>query len=89
MTTGYPAYVKPYIKRQKNDAADAEAICEAVSRANMRFVATVRPGCPQRPSAPSGELWLHEIKHDGFPGHRPQPNRLVATSPISSRPPHI
>src|SRR5262245_6634138 len=35
-----PAYVKPYVKRQKNDATDAEAICEAVSRANMRFVAT-------------------------------------------------
>ena len=35
-----PAYVKPYIKRQKNDAADAEAICEAVTRANMRFVET-------------------------------------------------
>lgn len=35
-----PSYVKPYVKRQKNDAADAEAICEAVSRANMRFVET-------------------------------------------------
>jgi transposase len=35
-----PAYVKPYVKRQKNDATDAEAICEAVTRANMRFVAT-------------------------------------------------
>ena len=35
-----PVYVKPYVKRQKNDAADAEAICEAVTRANMRFVAT-------------------------------------------------
>ena len=34
-----PAYVKPYVKRQKNDAADAEAICEAVTRPNMRFVA--------------------------------------------------
>lgn len=33
-----PAYVKPYIKRGKNDAADAEAICEAVMRPNMRFV---------------------------------------------------
>lgn len=33
-----PAYVKPYVKRQKNDAADAEAICEAVSRPTMRFV---------------------------------------------------
>jgi transposase len=33
-----PAYVKPYIKRGKNDARDAEAICEAVSRPTMRFV---------------------------------------------------
>ena len=35
-----PAYVKPYVKRQKNDATDAEAICEAVTRVNMRFVPT-------------------------------------------------
>lgn len=34
-----PAYVKPFVKRQKNDAADAEAITEAASRATMRFVA--------------------------------------------------
>ena len=34
-----PQYVKPYVKSQKNDAADAEAICEAVARPNMRFVA--------------------------------------------------
>jgi transposase len=33
-----PNYVKPYLRRQKNDAADAEAICEAVQRPNMRFV---------------------------------------------------
>jgi transposase len=33
-------YVRPYVKRQKNDMADAEAICEAVTRANMRFVST-------------------------------------------------
>ncbi|QPM90110.1 IS110 family RNA-guided transposase [Pseudooceanicola algae] len=33
-----PAYVKPYVKRQKNDAADAEAICEAAVRPTMRFV---------------------------------------------------
>jgi transposase len=33
-----PQYVKPYVKRQKNDTADAEAITEAVSRRNMRFV---------------------------------------------------
>ena len=36
-----PAYVKPYVKRQKNDAADAEAICEAVTRPTMRFVETM------------------------------------------------
>ena len=34
-----PVYVKPYVKRQKNDAADAAAICEAASRPTMRFVA--------------------------------------------------
>ena len=47
-----PAYVKPYVKRHKNDAVDAEAICEAVTRANMRFVATKTPeqqSCPPPP----------------------------------------
>ncbi|MEY4965563.1 MAG: hypothetical protein RL274_1146 [Pseudomonadota bacterium] len=34
-----PAYVKPYVKRGKTDAGDAEAICEAVTRPTMRFVA--------------------------------------------------
>lgn len=34
-----PAYVKPYVRRQKNDVADAAAICEAVTRPSMRFVA--------------------------------------------------
>jgi transposase len=33
-----PSYIKPYIKRGKNDAVDAEAICEAMSRPGMRFV---------------------------------------------------
>jgi transposase len=33
-----PQFVKPYVKANKNDAADAEAICEAVTRPNMRFV---------------------------------------------------
>jgi transposase len=35
-----PRYVKPYVKRSKNDASDAEAICEAVTRPTMRFVGT-------------------------------------------------
>ena len=36
-------YVKPYVKRGKNDASDAEAICEAVTRPTMRFVAVKTP----------------------------------------------
>jgi len=32
------AYVKPYVRRQKNDAADAAGICEAVTRPSMRFI---------------------------------------------------
>jgi hypothetical protein len=51
-----PAYVKPYVKRQKNDAADAEAICEAVTRANMRFVETKTP-------EQQGCLMLHRTRH--------------------------
>jgi transposase len=38
-----PAYVKPYVRRNKTDAADAAAICEAVSRPGMRFVAVKTP----------------------------------------------
>ena len=38
-----PQFVKPYVKRGKNDAADAEALCEAMSRPTMRFVAAKTP----------------------------------------------
>ena len=38
-----PSYVKPYVKRQKNDSADAEAICEAVTRPSMRYVEVKTP----------------------------------------------
>src|ERR1700674_3475634 len=51
-----PAYVKPYVKRQKNDAADAEAICEAVTRANMRFV-------PTKTLEQRSCLMLHRTRH--------------------------
>ena len=51
-----PAYVKPYVKRQKNDMADAEAICEAVARPNMRFVET-------KTSEQQSCLTLHRIRH--------------------------
>jgi transposase len=46
----------PYVKRHKNDAVDAEAICEAVTRANMRFVATKTP---EQQSC----LTLHRTRH--------------------------
>jgi transposase len=47
-----PAYVKAYVRRQKNDAADAAAICEAVSRPSMRFVAV-------KSAAQQATLMLH------------------------------
>jgi transposase len=47
--------VKPYVKRQKNDAADAEAICEAVARPNMRFV-------PIKSAERQGVLMLHRTR---------------------------
>src|SRR5438132_4941378 len=50
------AYVKPYVKRQKNDATDAEAICEAVTRATMRFV-------PTKTSEQQSCLMLHRTRH--------------------------
>ncbi len=51
-----PAYVKPYVKRQKNDAADAEAICEAVQRPNMRFV-------PTKTAGQQSCLMVHRARH--------------------------
>jgi transposase len=48
-------YVKPYVKRGKNDAADAEAICEAVTRPTMRFVAIKTP---EQQSA----MMLHRVR---------------------------
>ena len=51
-----PAYVKPYVKRQKNDVTDAEAICEAVTRPSMRFV-------PTKTSRATGCLMLHRARH--------------------------
>jgi hypothetical protein len=42
-----PAYVKPYLKRGKTDAADAEAVCEAVTRPTMGFVRVVQGKIPK------------------------------------------
>jgi transposase len=50
-----PAYIKPYVKRGKNDAADAAAICEAMSRPGMRFV-------PVKSSEQQATLMLHTTR---------------------------
>src|SRR5260221_6817761 len=50
-----PAYVKPYVKPQKNDVTDAEAICEAVNRANIRVV-------PIQNDAPPIRLGMHTLR---------------------------
>ena len=50
-----PAYVKAYVKRNKNDAADAEAICEAVTRPSMRFV-------PVKDAEQQSVLMLHRAR---------------------------
>ena len=51
-----PRYVKPYVKSQKNDATDAEAICEAVTRPSMRFV-------PTKTREQQAMLMLHRTRH--------------------------
>ena len=51
-----PAYVKAYVKRNKNDAADAEAICEAVGRPSMRFV-------PVKDTEQQSVLLLHRARN--------------------------
>ncbi len=51
-----PAYVKAYVKRNKNDAADAEAICEAVTRPSMRFV-------PVKDATQQSVLMLHRARN--------------------------
>ena len=50
-----PAYVKPYVRRQKNDATDAAAICEAVSRPSMRF-------CQIKTEAQQASLCVHRAR---------------------------
>jgi transposase len=50
-----PAYVKPYVRRQKNDRADAAAICEAVTRPSMRFV-------PIKSEAQQAMLLIHRAR---------------------------
>lgn len=64
-----PQFVKPYVKTNKNDAADAEAICEAVSRPNMRFV-------PIKNSEQQAVLALHRARQGFVKARTAQANQI-------------
>lgn len=64
-----PQFVKPYVKTNKNDAADAEAICEAVSRPNMRFV-------PIKNGEQQAVLSLHRARQGFVKARTAQANQI-------------
>ena len=64
-----PQFVKPYVKTNKNDAADAEAICEAVGRPNMRFV-------PIKNVEQQAVLSLHRVRQGFVKARTAQANQI-------------
>ena len=64
-----PQFVKPYVKTNKNDAADAEAICEAVARPNMRFV-------PIKNIEQQSVLALHRVRQGFVKARTAQANQI-------------
>lgn len=64
-----PQFVKPYVKTNKNDAADAEAICEAVGRPNMRFV-------PIKNIEQQSVLALHRVRQGFVKARTAQANQI-------------
>lgn len=64
-----PQFVKPYVKTDKNDAADAEAICEAVGRPNMRFV-------PVKNVEQQAALALHRVRQGFIKARTAQANQI-------------
>ena len=64
-----PQFVKPYVKTNKNDAADAEAICEAVRRPNMRFV-------PIKSVEQQSVLSLHRVRQGFVRARTAQANQI-------------
>jgi transposase len=64
-----PQFVKPYVKTNKNDAADAEAICEAVARPNMRFV-------PIKNVEQQAVLALHRVRQGFAQARTAQANQI-------------
>jgi transposase len=75
-------YVKPYVKTNKHDAADAEGCCEAVQRPSMRFV-------PVKSEIQQALLLLHRIR-DRLVAERTAPSaRFAGTWPSSGSSPHV
>jgi len=66
-----PQFVKPYVKSNKNDVANAEAICEAVARPNMRFV-------PVKSIEQQAVLSLHRVRQGFVKARTAQPTRSAA-----------
>ena len=64
-----PQFVKPYVKTNKHDAADAEAICEAVRRPNMRFV-------PVKNIEQQAVLALHRVRQGWIKARTAQANQI-------------
>ena len=64
-----PQFVKPYVKSNKNDAADAEAICEAVARPNMRFV-------PIKTLEQQAVLSVHRVRQGFVKARTAQANQI-------------
>jgi transposase len=64
-----PQFVKPYVTTNKNDAADAEAICEAVGRANMRFV-------PIKSAEQQAILSVHRVRQGFVKARTAQANQI-------------
>ncbi len=64
-----PQFVKPYVKTNKHDAADAEAICEAVTRPNMRFV-------PVKTAEQQAVLALHRSRQSFIKQRTAQANQI-------------
>ena len=76
-----PQFVKPYVKRQKNDAADAEAICKAVQRPTMRFV-------PLKSAEQQAALLLHRTRDLNPAAQQPDqldPSTLAEFGIVASR----
>ena len=83
-----PVYVKPYVKRQKNDAADDAAICEAVTRPSMRFVKV-------RSIDNQAVVMYHKVREmlvrqrtqilNGLRGHLAEIGIIAAQSPVHAR----